>query len=360
MTADDLNGGLKQALVTAGGALSGENYLKLVTDDIPTSQIRNTLEGETVAYGVWIGAGTGGSAFDVDGKTLYATLRLDEIQLAAADGTGLLLALDDTTSNRELSAKLTNYENVAGDITYSGAGTVTVTNTGNDYTGRTYVKEGATVVLGGDNVLGQTALLQVTGEGSLVNLNGHQSIGQLDLGVANALTGKGSLTLVGNGKQSEIVGANTGLEADIVLSNDHTLIADDAASVGSKGLLTLNEGTQFTLSGATTGTLSKQLKGAGSVNIVNSTIALGANNSSFTGAWARGVALRLTPPRDLPAPGRRQAIYVRSRVLHRPVFLVNSRLGLFTAAGLGSGGEPLHLRAGAPSPEVTGPLCRVP
>lgn len=286
LTADDLNGGLKQALVTAGGALSGENYLKLVTDDIPTSQIRNTLEGETVAYGVWIGAGTGGSAFDVDGKTLYATLRLDEIQLAAADGTGLLLALDDTTSNRELSAKLTNYENVAGDITYSGAGTVTVTNTGNDYTGRTYVKEGATVVLGGDNVLGQTALLQVTGEGSLVNLNGHQSIGQLDLGVANALTGKGSLTLVGNGKQSEIVGANTGLEADIVLSNDHTLIADDAASVGSKGLLTLNEGTQFTLSGATTGTLSKQLKGAGSVNIVNSTIALGANNSSFTGAWA--------------------------------------------------------------------------
>ena len=50
--------------------------------------------------------------------------------------------------------------------------------------------------------------------------------------------------------------------------------------------MTLNEGTQFTLSGATTGTLSKQLKGVGSVNIVNSTIALGANNSSFTGAWA--------------------------------------------------------------------------
>lgn len=287
LTADDLNGGLKQALVTAGGTLSGENYLKLVTDDIPTSQIRNTSEGETVAYGVWTGAGTGGSAFDVDGKTLYATLRLNEIQLAAADGTGLLLALDDTTSNQELSAKLTNYENVAGDITYSGAGTVTVSNTGNDYTGRTYVKEGATVVLGDDNVLGQTALLQVTGEGSLVNLNGHaQSIGQLDLDVANALTGKGSLTLVGNGKQSEIVGANTGLEADIVLSNGHTLIANDAESVGSQGLLTLNKGTQFTLSGATTGTLSKRLTGAGSVNIVNSTIALGANNSSFTGAWA--------------------------------------------------------------------------
>ena len=287
LTADDLNGGLKQALVTAGGTLSGAENLQLVTDDIPTSQIRNTPKGGTVAYGVWTSAGTDGGAFSVEDNTLYATLRLSEIQLAAADGTGLLLALDDKTSNQELSAQLTNYGDTAGDITYSGAGTVTVSNTKNDYTGGTYVKEGATVVLGGDNVLGQTALLQVTGNGSQVNLNGHaQSIGQLDLDVANALTGKGSLTLVGNGKQSEIDGANTGLEADIVLSNGHTLIANDAASVGSQGLLTLDEGTQFALSGATNGTLSKQLKGAGLVNIVNSTIALGANNSSFTGAWA--------------------------------------------------------------------------
>ena len=287
LTADDLNGGLKQALVTAGGTLSGAKNLQLVTNDIPTSQIRNTSEGEIVAYGVWTGAGTGGGAFSVEDNTLYATLRLSEIQLAAADGTGLLLALDDSTSNQELSAQLTNYGDTAGDITYSGAGTVTVSNTGNDYTGRTYVKEGATVVLGGGNVLGQTALLQVTGNGSQVNLNGHaQSIGQLDLDVANALTGKGSLTLVGNGKQSEIVGVNTGLEADIVLSNGHTLIANDAASVGSQGLLTLNEGTQFTLSGAMTGTLSKRLTDAGSVNIVNSTIALDADNHLFTGEWA--------------------------------------------------------------------------
>lgn len=287
LTADDLNGGLKQALVTAGGTLSGENYLKLVTDDVPTSQIRNTSEGETVAYGVWTGAGTDGGAFSVEDNTLYATLRLSEIQLAAADGTGLLLALDDTTSNQELSAQLTNYENTAGDITYSGAGTVTVTNTGNDYTGRTYVKEGATVVLGGHNVLGQTALLQVTGIGSQVNLNGReQSIGQLDLDVEGALTGAGKITLTGNNLQSTIDDANDDLLANITLENGHELFVNDVASIGKEGSLNLNEGTQFTLSGAMNGTLSKQLTGAGSVNIVNSTIALGANNSSFTGAWA--------------------------------------------------------------------------
>ena len=84
-----------------------------------------------------------------------------------------------------------------------------------------------------------------------------------------------------------------------------------------------------------------------------------------TAAVYRGLAsglrrMRLTPPRDLPAPGRRQTLYVALRLLQSPVFLVNSRLGLSTAARLRSPGEPVHVRAGTPSPEVTGPLCRVP
>ena len=68
----------------------------------------------------------------------------------------------------------------------------------------------------------------------------------------------------------------------------------------------------------------------------------------------------LTPPRDLPAPGRRQTLYVALRLLQSPVFLVNSRLGLSTAARLRSRSKSVHVRAGTPSPEVTGPLCRVP
>ena len=68
----------------------------------------------------------------------------------------------------------------------------------------------------------------------------------------------------------------------------------------------------------------------------------------------------LTAPLNLPAPGRRQTLYVALRLLQSPVFLVNSRLGLSTAARLRSPGKPVHVRAGTPSPEVTGPLCRVP
>src|SRR5918997_4075114 len=59
----------------------------------------------------------------------------------------------------------------------------------------------------------------------------------------------------------------------------------------------------------------------------------------------------LTPPLNLPALGRRQPPYVVLTTLRRPVFLVNSRLGHFSAT------SP---EGGYPSPEVTGTFCRVP
>ena len=39
----------------------------------------------------------------------------------------------------------------------------------------------------------------------------------------------------------------------------------------------------------------------------------------------------LTAPLNLPAPGRRQTLYVVFMTLQSPVFLVNSRLSLFAA-----------------------------
>ena len=63
----------------------------------------------------------------------------------------------------------------------------------------------------------------------------------------------------------------------------------------------------------------------------------------FTGASVRCFARGLTTPLNLPAPGRRQTLYVRLKRLQSPVFLVNSRLGLFTAAPFRSGREGLHV-----------------
>ena len=59
----------------------------------------------------------------------------------------------------------------------------------------------------------------------------------------------------------------------------------------------------------------------------------------------------MTPPFNLPAPGRRHTLYVDFLSSQSAVFLVNSRLTLFTAASIAEG---------TPSPEVTELICLVP
>ena len=51
----------------------------------------------------------------------------------------------------------------------------------------------------------------------------------------------------------------------------------------------------------------------------------------------------MTPPFNLPAPGRRHTLYVDFLSSQSAVFLVNSRLTLFTATQFGSIREGLHL-----------------
>ena len=72
-----------------------------------------------------------------------------------------------------------------------------------------------------------------------------------------------------------------------------------------------------------------------------------------------GASLALTPPFNLPAPGRRQSVYVVCKTSHRPMFLVNSCPHLFSATlpGLQS---KFFTRRSTPYSEVTGLFCRVP
>lgn|GEM_PF-782459 len=75
----------------------------------------------------------------------------------------------------------------------------------------------------------------------------------------------------------------------------------------------------------------------------------------------RGFGRELITPRlDLPAPDRRQPLYIPLRVMQGLVFLVNSRQALFSATLSGSAREGASPYSGPPSPEVTGATCRVP
>ena len=77
-----------------------------------------------------------------------------------------------------------------------------------------------------------------------------------------------------------------------------------------------------------------------------------------TAAVHRGFGSELiTPPLNLPAPGRRHPPYVGLRLQRRAVFLVNSRLGPFSAAPSGSTGSPLHPTRAPLLPKLRGQLA---
>ena len=66
---------------------------------------------------------------------------------------------------------------------------------------------------------------------------------------------------------------------------------------------------------------------------------------------------KLTAPINLPAPGRRQAIYIRLRVKHSPVFLLNSRLGLFTVTSSCYANKLFHTTKAPLLPKLRGELA---
>ena len=69
--------------------------------------------------------------------------------------------------------------------------------------------------------------------------------------------------------------------------------------------------------------------------------------------------MRLTPPFNLPAPGRRQTLYVVFDFAEPCVFSKQSPGPLYCDP-LALGGRAASRYRGTPSPEVTGPFCRVP
>ena len=80
--------------------------------------------------------------------------------------------------------------------------------------------------------------------------------------------------------------------------------------------------------------------------------------------WGFDLPLRpegLTAPLNLPAPGRRQTLYV---LFHKfagsCVFDKQSLPSGYCGLSALVGAKPYHACSGTPSPEVTAPFCRVP
>lgn len=291
LAADD---GIKQTIAEFTGSVSGSLDDLLVTG-VGTSEIRNASTDENpAAYGVR-------SAGDIaeGNKTLDVELTLQKIQLADATN-GLKLNASELSTDTTLSATITNYNNTAGKIVFEG-GNITIGGSGaNTYTGETEVT-GGTVTLAKNSGFGNTSKLSIA-SGAAVDLGGkNQTVGSLVVGsqdqnASNALrsTDAGTLTLgSGEGGESSIWGEND-FSGTVVLGAGHKLAINNVSGIGDGATVDFGVSSVLTIDGATGGTFSTHLSGAGTVAVANSTFNVSGNNTAFTGTWQLGSSGNVT------------------------------------------------------------------
>ena len=291
LAADD---GIKQTIAEFSGSVSGSLDDLLVTG-VGTSEIRNASTDENpAAYGVW-------SAGDIaeGNKTLDVGLTLQKIQLADATN-GLKLNAFGLSTNTILSATITDYNKTAGRIVFEGGDITIGGDEPNTYTGETEVT-GGTVTLAKDSGFGNTSKLSIA-SGAAVDLGGkNQTVGSLVVGsqdqnASNALrsTDAGTLTLgSGEGGESSIWGEND-FSGTVVLGAGHKLAINNVSGIGDGATVDFGDSSVLTIDGATGGTFSTHLSGAGTIAVANSTFNVSGNNTAFTGTWWLGSSGNVT------------------------------------------------------------------
>ena len=202
-----------------------------------------------------------------------ASWTLSKINLLSGNGSGFLIdASAETGDSGTISALITG----EGSIEFAG-GTITLNHANNTYTGNTYVTDGK-LELAANEALGDSALLEVTGSGTVSVGSTAQSIGSISVAGENGLSmAGGSLTLTSGA--STISSANNDVSGTVALSGSNTtLTIQNASGVGgSATTISLDDETSviFAVSGfADGGTFAKinnKLSGAGTVQIGNGT-----------------------------------------------------------------------------------------
>lgn len=165
--------------------------------------------------------GNGSFYYDADEDVIYMRYGIRQIDLQDSDsGRGLRLAADG--NGGELSADVTG----SGNIVYAG-GNIRVNGSNNNYTGSTYVENGANVELGKNNALGKTDYLSIVA-GSTVTLgNGlSQTVGEL--------VGDGTLNLVNDSTFTINNSQRQNGENDPAAKDDILINTDVVAFSGAK------------------------------------------------------------------------------------------------------------------------------
>ena len=203
---------------------------------------------------------------------ISASWTLSQINLLSGNGEGFLInASGESGQSGTISALITG----DGNIEFAG-GTITLNHANNTYTGNTYVTNGK-LELAADEALGDSALLEVTGSGTVSVGSTAQSIGSISVAGENGLSmAGGSLTLTSGA--STISSAND-VSGTVALSGRGTMLTiQNASGVGGSGTtISLDDDTSviFAVSGfedgGTYAKINNKLSGAGTVQIGNGT-----------------------------------------------------------------------------------------
>ena len=195
-----------------------------------------------------------------------------------------------------------NEDLIFGGGTLGTAGTVTLTETGNDYGSIEFLATNAgtyTIDLNGNEVelkrsgntflIGEDATITDIAGGGTLTLNGSRQFNFTDssktLSISAVIAGGGGTYSVGTGGTLDLSGVNT-FTSDLTLSNQSQLVISGAGQLGSgsyAGNITMNQGTDFTYASSADQTLSGIISDDGTGNGSNDVNVSGSGTLTLTG-----------------------------------------------------------------------------
>jgi len=316
----NLGGGTDTLQLRGSGDGTGANgvggTLDLGGNPISTAEVLTkldagtwTLTGAAGVPGITINAGTGTPAglLIFNGTGLTGTINVNGATVRAntttAFGTGTLRMIDPTiefaatgTYANDISLEVANGQqasdptilrNISGGpvtlagriyetggvgganqyVTFDGAGTTILTNTGNVWGGVTAINSGATL---------QGATNTISG-GSIANAGALVFSQTLDGTYAGVISGVGVVQIDSPTQSVTLSGANTFSGATAITAG--TLIASGGAGIGDLSAVTIASGATLQLANSET---IGSLAGAGTARILGNTLNLGGDNTSTT------------------------------------------------------------------------------
>ncbi|AWI08176.1 hypothetical protein CKA38_01870 [Ereboglobus luteus] len=291
----------------------GANAVKLLDADIVTQEGQMEImrvdgraigDGQKINYDDVVIANYEYAAFasatnttDGRGSGLYYDYLLTELDIQR-DKTLALDTIDATDS--VLDARVTGEGSLHINAT---GGSITLNNSGNDYSGETVVTAGGMLVTGKNNVLGgndsHTSLLRLENNTTTLIGNTAQIIGALNTAASStiALGPNGALTIVNGGVADgtltgggllelrggtfTVTSANTGFAASIEIAEPAMVDLRDLAALGT-GDIAVGGTLRFDV--AASGTIVNALGGAGEIIKANSgTAVIATANAGFLG-----------------------------------------------------------------------------